>query len=80
MPSSLINVTTRWVNEIKKHCPNTPFLLVGTKIDLRNDPIEKEKLLIKREKMISYEEGVKVAKKIKAVKYVECKTILVLKF
>ena len=24
--------------ELKKHCPNAPLILVGTKIDMRDDP------------------------------------------
>ena len=34
-PHSLENVRTKWVPEIRHHCPNTPFILVGTKADLR---------------------------------------------
>merc|ERR1712129_468469 len=34
---SFENVTNRWVPELKHHMPNTPFILVGTKSDLRND-------------------------------------------
>ena len=34
-PSSFDNVTTKWIPEIKHHVPDAPFLLVGTKSDLR---------------------------------------------
>jgi len=27
----------QWLEELKEHCPNTPFLLCGTKADLRDD-------------------------------------------
>ncbi|CAO2590459.1 Cell division control protein 42 homolog [Lemmus lemmus] len=37
-PSSFENVKEKWVPEITHHCPKTPFLLVGTQIDLRDDP------------------------------------------
>ena len=47
------------------------YFKVGTKIDLRNDPAEREKLQKKKEKIITYEDGVKFSKKIKAVKYVK---------
>jgi GTPase SAR1 family protein len=50
---------------------NLTTIKVGTKIDLRNDPSEIEKLHKKKEKVITYEDGVKFAKKIKAVKYVK---------
>lgn len=36
-PASFENVKTKWVPECQHHCPNTPFLLVGVKIDLRDD-------------------------------------------
>lgn len=75
MPSSLINIQKQWIQEIKKYCPNTPYILVGTKIDLRNDPMEREKLAKKKERPISYEEGARIAKKIKASKYVECSAL-----
>ena len=28
----------QWVPEVRHFCPNTPFLLVGCKKDLRHDP------------------------------------------
>ena len=34
----------RWVPEITHHCQKTPFLLVGTQIDLRDDAATIEKL------------------------------------
>ena len=60
-----------WINEIKKYCPSTPFILVGTKVDLRTCQDEIERLAKKKERPVSYEEGLKVAKQLKAVKYVE---------
>ena len=34
---SFQKISGEFVPEIKHHCPGTPFLLVGTKADLRND-------------------------------------------
>ena len=34
---SFENVRKKWVVEVKHHCPNTPLLLVATKIDLREN-------------------------------------------
>src|ERR1041384_3270311 len=33
----------QWVPEIAHHCSKTPFLLVGTQVDLRDDPLMLEK-------------------------------------
>ena len=46
--SSLENVKEMWVPEITYHCPKTPFLLVGTQIDLKDDSSTIEKLRTKR--------------------------------
>ena len=45
------------MSEIRKYCPSTPFILVGNKIDLRDNKVEIEKLLKKKERPVSYEEG-----------------------
>ena len=74
-PSSLINIKNQWIAEIRKYCPSTPFILVGTKIDLRENNEERERLLKKKERPIAYEEGARVAKQLKAVKYVECSAL-----
>ena len=34
----------RWVPEIKHYCPKTPFILVGAKVDLREDQTIRNKL------------------------------------
>jgi len=36
---SFHNVRERWIPEIKHHCPDAPFFLVGTKIDLEDKVI-----------------------------------------
>lgn len=74
-PSSLVNVQKLWVNEIKKYCPSTPFILVGTKVDLRSSQEHIERLAKKKERPVTYEEGCRVAKQLKAVKYVECSAL-----
>lgn len=48
----------KWVPEIKAQCPNVPFVLVGNKTDLRDDPevIERSALcpvLERREKILT---------------------------
>jgi len=35
--NSFANIKNRWYPELKEYCPETPILLVGTKLDLTND-------------------------------------------
>ena len=46
----------QWVPEISHHCQKTPFLLVGTQVDLRDDAATIEKLAKNKQKPISYEQ------------------------
>ena len=36
-PSSFENVKDKWISEIRQHCPEVPMILIGMKIDLRDD-------------------------------------------
>lgn len=71
-PGSFWNVRTMWWPELMRHCPNSQVILVGTKIELRNNPEEIKRLSESGLKPITYEEGVALAKEIKAEKYIEC--------
>ena len=72
---SLENVTAKWKPELAHFCPNVPIILVGTKIDLRDDEETIKQLKSRKQTAISYEEGVKMAKEIGASKYVECSSL-----
>ena len=65
----------QWVPEITHHCQRTPFLLVGTQIDLRDDTPTVEKLAKNKQKPISAENGERLARELRAVKYVECSAL-----
>ena len=65
----------QWVPEITHHCPKTPFLLVGTQIDLRDDAGTIEKLSKVKQKPITVEAAEKLARELRAVKYVECSAL-----
>jgi small GTP-binding protein len=47
-PASFENVQAKWVPEIRHHCPNTPFILAGTKLDLLSGESEENKSTLKR--------------------------------
>ena len=48
---------------------------MGTQIDLRDDAATIEKLAKNKQKPITFEQGEKLAKELKAVKYVECSAL-----
>ncbi|TFY74673.1 hypothetical protein EWM64_g9337 [Hericium alpestre] len=74
-PPSFENVKTKWYPEISHHAPSTSVVLVGTKLDLREDPGTIEKLRDRRMAPIQYPQGVSMAKEIGAVKYLECSAL-----
>lgn len=52
-----------------------PIILVGTKLDLREDRATAESLRAKKMEPVSYEQALAVAKEIKAQKYLECSAL-----
>ena len=74
-PASFENVKAKWFPEINHHCPNVPMILVGTKIDLREDKETINRLAEKRLAPISHQQGMQLAKEIKAIKYLECSAL-----
>jgi len=69
-PSSYENVRAKWYPEVNNHCPNTPIILVGTKLDLREDSQTS-----KTGGHISYPQGLILMKEIGAKKYLECSAL-----
>ncbi|KAI1436998.1 putative RHO3 protein [Xylaria sp. CBS 124048] len=74
---SLENVESKWVGEIQENCPGVKLVLVALKCDLRESGEEEEGGVIggtQREKkpMIEYNQGLEVARRIKAMRYLEC--------
>ncbi|XP_063230672.1 ras-related protein Rac1 isoform X2 [Bacillus rossius redtenbacheri] len=74
-PASFENVRAKWYPEVRHHCPSTPLILVGTKLDLREDKETIEKLKDKKLAPITYPQGLAMAKEIGAVKYLECSAL-----
>lgn len=64
---SFQNISDKWYPEIYRHCPDVPIILVGTKIDLRDDK--------NKPTHVTYEQGLVKAKQIMAHKYIECSAI-----
>jgi len=74
-PPSFENVKTKWWPEISHHAPNIPIILVGTKLDLRDDKKALTALRDKKMLPITFAQGVQMAKDIGAVKYLECSAL-----
>ncbi|WFD08441.1 hypothetical protein MVES1_003817 [Malassezia vespertilionis] len=74
-PASFENVREKWFPEVHHHCPGVPCLIVGTQVDLRDDPAVVEKLARQKHRSISFEMGERFARELGAVKYVECSAL-----
>jgi Ras-related C3 botulinum toxin substrate 1 len=65
-PTSLENVQNMWIPELKQHCPNTPYILVGMKSDLRDTVFQHpEEFKVKGIEPISASQGEQIQKVIK---------------
>ena len=71
-PGSFENVKEKWVPEVRHHCPDTPIILVGTKLDLKDDQDTLRQLKSRRQRPVRYVEGIIMQRNIGAVKYLEC--------
>jgi len=67
-PTSFSNIKEKWIPEIVHNCPKVPIILVGTKIDLKNDEMFQDQL-------ISTQQGNKLCKEINADAYCECSAL-----
>lgn len=63
--TSLSNVRSKWYPEFRHHCPSAPFILCGTKADLRGDPQFQFK-------QVNASDAKKLAKELGAIKMIEC--------
>jgi small GTP-binding protein len=72
-PASFENISAKWFPELSHHCPNAPVILVGTKLDLREDRDTVQRLREKGLAPITYEQGMAKAKQLNAATpYLEC--------
>ena len=71
-PSSFENITSKWIPELRQHMPTTPIVLVGTKIDLREDSQMLQKLALKKMVPVTEQQGIDLASANGCVAYAEC--------
>eukprot|EP01084_Bolivina_argentea_P193360 331740_1 len=74
-PTSYQNIELKWVPELKRHAAGVPFIVVGTKLDLRNDPKTIRVLAQRRQQPITYNEAQRRAGELGALCYVECSAL-----
>ncbi|ROL52004.1 Ras-related C3 botulinum toxin substrate 1 [Anabarilius grahami] len=74
-PDSFGKVREKWFPEVRHFCPNTPIILIGTKLDLRDDKDTIEKLKKMKLTPITYAEGLDMTQEIGAVNYLECSAL-----
>lgn len=63
---SFENLKTKWLSEVQHFAPNVPFIIVGTKSDLRKEG---------GSDFVSTEEGERLKVELKAQKYIECSAL-----
>lgn len=72
---SLENVESKWVGEIADNCPGVKLVLVALKCDLReatDDEEENQQQPGEKKATIGYDQGLEVARRINALRYLEC--------
>jgi small GTP-binding protein len=74
-PDSYHNVKQKWAPEVQHHCPTAAKLLVGTKIDLRDNHTTIQRLAETKQKPLNEEDGKRLAQQIGAV-YRECSAMM----
>jgi len=71
-PASFENVKGKWFPEVTNHCPGVPYILIGTKSDLRTAKPTDEG---KAQTFVTIEQAQERAKEMKAVLYMECSAL-----
>jgi Ras-related C3 botulinum toxin substrate 1 len=74
-PNSFSHIATKWKPEILHHAPGVPWLIVGTKADMRHDERTVESLKEKGKEMKSEQEYRDEATRIGAAGYSECSAL-----
>jgi Ras-related C3 botulinum toxin substrate 1 len=74
-PSSWENISYKWYPEVNHHCPSVPIILVGAKLDAREDPEVLANLTSRGMRPVTYEQGMQRAHEIGARKFIECSAL-----
>lgn len=74
-PCSFRNLASKWVPEIRQHCPGAPLVLVGTQLDLREDVQVLINLAQNQERPVGAEDGRQLARELGAAAFAECSAL-----
>jgi len=74
-PETYDSVKNKWLKEIEEFNTKTPYILVGTKLDLRDNQDTIESLKERNQSPITTDKGNALAKEIQAFKYLECSAL-----
>ena len=74
-PASFDNIRTKWFPEIQHHALRVPFILVGTKIDLREDSDTLSRLRQKNQRPMAPEQAGALAAELGAFRSLECSAL-----
>ncbi len=74
---SFDNIKEKWLIEIQKACPSTPFVLVGTKTDIRDSEQEWARHNVVAEEIVTKKDGDALAKEIGAFAYIESSAFMI---
>lgn len=74
-PPSFTNVLEKWIPELRHYCPNVPVVLVGTKVDLRENEEVRQNLAKNRQAPLTLEQGLTLAREIGAKSHFECSSL-----
>jgi len=73
--NSLLNVSHKWLPEIRKHQAKAPIILVGTKLDIVEDSKNAKKTIQPHDRLVKKKHVDKVTSSKEFIDYVECSSI-----
>jgi len=73
--TSFANLRSKWWPEVSHHCPGTPCLIVGTKLDLRDDPEVASRLAEKGLVPVTKENALALVSELKVTGYCETSSL-----
>lgn len=71
---SFENIRDKWFPELRRYAPGVPFILVGTQVDRRMGSASSSAAAVSSN-TVSQAEGLRVAKDLGAVSYIECSAL-----